>query len=176
MSTDKLKILMRAFIDSQFGYCPLIWMFHSRKLNTKINRLHERAFKIVYKDKSLTYDELLEKDNSFTCHEKNLQKLAIEMYKVINNLSPTFMRSIFPESNNPYNLRNNNPFHTSNVHSVYKGTETVSFRGPKTWALVPDEIKNCRSLPEFKKRIKKWKPVGCTCRICKTYVHEIGFI
>ena len=54
MSTEKLKILMKAFIDSQFGYCPLIWMFHSRKLNTRINRLQERALRIVYKDPSLT--------------------------------------------------------------------------------------------------------------------------
>ena len=42
------------------------------------------------------------------------------------------MKEIFPESNKPYNLRNNNPFfHTSNMHSVDKGIETVSFRGPK---------------------------------------------
>ena len=52
MSIGKLKILMKAFIPSQFGYCPVIWMFHNRKLNAKINRLHERALKIVYKDHS----------------------------------------------------------------------------------------------------------------------------
>ena len=80
MSTGKLKILMKAFIDSQFGYCPIIWMFHNRKLNANINRLHEGPLKIVYKDHSLTYDELLVKDNLFTRHEKNLQKLATEMY------------------------------------------------------------------------------------------------
>ena len=54
MSTGKLKILMKAFVDNQFEYCPIIWMFHNRKLNAKINRLHERALKIVYKDHSLT--------------------------------------------------------------------------------------------------------------------------
>ena len=151
-------------------------MFHNRKLNAKINRLHERALKIVYKDHSLTYDELLVKDNSFTRNEKNLQKLATGMYKINNNLSPSFMKSIFPESKNPYNLRTNNPFQTYNVHSVYKGTETISFRGPKTWAIVPDEIKNCSSLTEFKQKINQWKPVGCTCVICRTYVHELGFI
>ena len=66
-STGKLKILMKAFIDYQFGYCSIIWMFHNRKLSAKINRLHERALQIVYKDHSLTY-ELLVKDNSFTRH------------------------------------------------------------------------------------------------------------
>ena len=43
MNNCKLRIVMKAFILSQFGYCPLIWMFHSRALNNRINRLHERA-------------------------------------------------------------------------------------------------------------------------------------
>ena len=55
---------MKAFVESQFGYCPLIWMFHSRELNNKINRIHERALRITYKDKSPTFQELLKKDNS----------------------------------------------------------------------------------------------------------------
>ena len=48
MSLDKQKMLLRGFIESQFSYCPLIWMFHSRTLNNKINRLHEKALRIVY--------------------------------------------------------------------------------------------------------------------------------
>ena len=39
---------MKAFFNSQFGYCPLIWMFHSRTLNKRINRIYERALRIVY--------------------------------------------------------------------------------------------------------------------------------
>ena len=50
LGTDKLRVLMRAFVTSQFQYCPLVWMFHSRKMNNKINRLHERALRITYKD------------------------------------------------------------------------------------------------------------------------------
>ena len=176
MSPTKLRLVMKAFIESQFSYCPLIWMFHSRELNNRINRLHERALRLVYKDSILTFEELLQKDNSFTIHHRNLQKLATEMYKTINNLSPILMKSIFPDNTNPYDLRNKNPFKTSNVHTVFNGTETISYRGPKTWALVPHEIKESQSLLEFKMKIKNWKPVGCMCRICKVYIHDLGFI
>ena len=53
LNPDKLRILMKTFIESQFNYCPLIWMFHSRQLNSKINKLHERALRIVYKTHTL---------------------------------------------------------------------------------------------------------------------------
>ena len=176
MGQDKLRVLMKAFIESQFAYCPLVWMFHSRTLNNRINRLHERALRLVYKNSHLTFEELLRKDNSFTIHRRNLQKLAIEIYKVKNNLAPTLIQDIFQIRDIPYNLRSMNPFVSANVNTVYNGTETISFRGPKTWALVPDEIKNATSLSEFKRKIKKWDPKGCTCRLCKTYIQNIGFI
>ena len=62
MSHDKLRIILKAFIESQFGYCPLVWMFYSRSLNNRINRLNERALRLVYKDPNLTFDELLRQD------------------------------------------------------------------------------------------------------------------
>ena len=176
MSTTKLRMILKAFIESQFSYCPLVWMFHSRSLNNRINRLHERALRFVYKDPTLSFEDLLQRDNTFTIHHRNLQKLATEMYKIINNLSPKIMNSIFPYTNNPYNLRNKNPFQTSNVRSVFYGQETIYFRGPKIWILVPAEIKESKSLLEFKNKIKKWKPIGCKCRICKTYVSNLGFL
>ena len=88
LSEHKLKLIMKTFIESQFNYYPLLWMFCSRTLNNKINKLHERALRVVYKSDNLTFQQLLEKDKSFTIHERNLQKLAVEMYKVKNKISP----------------------------------------------------------------------------------------
>ena len=48
MDLEKKKILMNAFFNAQFSYCPLTWMFHSRKLKSKINRMHEKCLRIVY--------------------------------------------------------------------------------------------------------------------------------
>ena len=176
MDPQKLRMIMKAFIESQFQYCPLVWMCYSRTMSNRINKLHERALRLVYKEPNLTFEQLLVKDRSFTIHHRNLQRLAIEMYKVYNNLSPELMHYIFPETTNTYNLRNKNPFAGRNIHSVYHGTETISYRGPKTWLLIPEEIRASGSLKEFKAKIRRWKPVGCTCRICKTFVNNIGFM
>ena len=50
MDLPKRWVIMKSFITSQFGYCPLIWIFHSRALNNKINSIHERALTITYKN------------------------------------------------------------------------------------------------------------------------------
>ena len=85
MSKDKLRSIMKAFITSQFGYCPIVWMFHSRKLNSRIKKIQERALSLVYNDKSSNFQQLLDKDKSVTIHERNLQVLATELYKVQHN-------------------------------------------------------------------------------------------
>ena len=146
-------MIMKAFITSQFSYCPLVWMFHSRKSNNRINRLHERSLRIVYNDYNSTFEELLIKDNSVSIHHRNLQVFATLLYKIINNQSPELLSNIFPVScGNKCNLRSANVFQARNVHTVRYGTETLSFLAPKVWALVPEDIKNAPTVELFKKK------------------------
>ena len=167
---------MKAFVHSQFGYCPLIWMFHNRTLNNKINRIHERALRIVYRDKTSNFTELLQKDNAVTVHQRNLQLLGTDVYKVKMGLAPQLVKEPFPLSTHAYNLRSAYEFKLENVKTVHYGTESLSLLDPKIWELVPLEIKSSHSVEEFKKNIKSWIPENCPCRLCKTYLHHIGFI
>ena len=112
---------------AQFSCCPLIWMFHSRKLNNKINKLHERCLRIVYSDNTSSFEELLETDNSVSVHHRNIQVLATELYKIVNGLSP----EVFPfNENTSYNTRNKRKFHSRSIKSVTFGSET-SHLAPK---------------------------------------------
>ena len=77
MKFNQRKLIMNAFIKSHFSYCPLVWMLHSRKLNNRINKIHERSLRLVYRDYNSSFDELLRIDNSRTIHQTNLQKLMI---------------------------------------------------------------------------------------------------
>ena len=76
---------MKAFITSQFSCCPLLWMFHSRAMNKRINTLHEKAIRLVYTNKpNLSFDDLLKENKSVKINQKNWQILATEIYKVKN--------------------------------------------------------------------------------------------
>ena len=79
MDLPKHWVIMKSFMTSQFGYCPLTWMFHSRALNNKINSIHDRALRIISDSKS-TFEELLNKSNSVPIHHTSLQVLAMEMF------------------------------------------------------------------------------------------------
>ena len=71
--------------------------------------------------------------------------------------------------------RGNGDFVIPRVRTVNRGEETVRYRGPVTWEMVLEDIKASKSLAIFKNKIKKWRPSGCTCRLCKKYVQGLGF-
>ena len=160
---------MEAFITSQFNYCPLIWMFHSRQLSNRINKIQERALRLVYKDNKLTFDDLLKLDNSVTIHQRNLQTLETEIFKVKNSLTPEIMTEVFEIKEPHYNFCSEaSHFKRVNVKSTYYGVQSVRHSGLKIWNIVPQNIGESNSLYEFKSLIKFWKHDTCPCRLCKT--------
>ena len=167
MNLPKRKILRNAFFNSQFSYCPLMWMCHNHIINKKINILHQRCLRIIYCDKQSSFEELLEKDRSISIHERNIQILATEMYKVSKGMPPPQITELFAQRNeHPYILRRKTNFLQPFLNSVRCGTESVSYLGPKILGMVPDTYKNIDNVYKFKKVIKKWKPENCPCRIC----------
>ena len=140
-------------------------MFHNRTLNNRINKLQERALRLVPNENTSSFCELLQKDNSFTIHHRNIQKLALEMYRVKHRIAPKIMSELFNEANVPYNLRQDVSFCSYNVKTVLCGIETLSYLGPKIWNLVPSDIRDCAT----EKKIKKWKleALHCPCSLCK---------
>ena len=143
MSSEKRKLLITSFFDSQFEYCPLSWMFHSRTLNNRINDLNYRALRLIYKENSLTFKELLQKDGSVTIHHRNIQKLGIEMYKIKNKLSPIVMKQIFPDRNyNGPNTRSLKDVEIPHINSVKNG-RVITFYGTKGLGNDPCYDKEC---------------------------------
>ena len=132
-------------------------MFHSIRLNNITTSIHERALGMTYEDNTPTFQELLNKDNFVSIHHKNLQVLAMEI------LSPEILREIFVSKTSSYSLRRNDTFEKRKVHSVYHGTESLLFLGPKIWDLVPGELKQSETLYSFK--LKKKNRTGYSLHV-----------
>ena len=151
-------------------------MCHNRTYNNKINRLHERCLRLIYNDKQSSFEELLIKDNSVSVHHKNLQALAVEMFKVYYKTSPEIMQEVFLlNEQGQYFLRNPTDFVVPAIKTVNHGSESIRFLGPKLLESLPNYLKNKDSVESFKMAMK-WIPQSCRCRLCKTYVQIVGYL
>ena len=130
MNRSKRKAVMKTFVISQFNYCLLVWMLHSRKLNHCVNSIHERALSVTYQDYKPTFLELLQKDNSVTIHQRNLQVHATEIFKTKNDLSPKIMKEVFELKGLSYSSRSKgNYFVHENVKTTYYGNQSIFSTG-----------------------------------------------
>ena len=151
MNISNRSVLMNAFFKSQFSYCPLVWMCHSRANNDKISRLHGSCLRMIYSNKSSLFETLLEKYDSASVHNRNLQILVTEIYKIKNDLSPLIVTELFEQRNEQhYGLRKNPQFTLLPIRTVYHGSESISFLGSKIWNILPNRVKNANSFEAFK--------------------------
>ena len=151
MNILKRRILMNAFFKSQFSYCALVWICHSRANNGKINRLLERCLQISYSNKQSLFERLLEIDGSVSVHNRNLKTLANKIYKIKNDLFRLIVTELFEQRNEQhYDLRKNSQFTIPPTKTVYHGLESISFLGPKIWNVLQERLKNTNSIEAFK--------------------------
>ena len=142
MNISQRKLIANAFIMSQFSYCPLIWMFHSRAMQHRKNRINERTLRLIYPNQhQLTFKELLEKSKTVRIHQRNLQTLEIEICKAKNKISPEVVTSLFEFTNKNYNFRNASILKRKRYFTVHYGGESLVFLAPKIWELVPYSIR-----------------------------------
>ena len=162
LTIEKAKILGNAFIDSQFNYAPLLWMFCRKTLYSKIEKIHHKTLKVIYESYD-TYGNLLLQSNTVSIRQRHLRFLMTEINKNISQLNPEFMWAYFTHKDMPYNLRKGSILGLPKTNSFYYGTNAVHFRGSLIWNNLPAVIKSSDSLFEFKNKIKNIGDIDCGC-------------
>ena len=136
-------------------------MFHSRRTNNKINWLHERALIIIYDDDVSTFDQLLAMDKSFCIHHQNIQRLLIEIYKALHDISGNILKELFMKRESIVSLHSKPELVIPSVNSVLKVKNSVRYFGSVVWNSLPIEIREDYSILSFVTKIKQWKPIAC---------------
>ena len=133
-------------------------IFHRRKLNNCINFIHKRAFGFAYNNYESSFDELIPKDNSLKIHHGNIQKLAVEIFKVKLGIAPALLTTV-----------------AKNVYSVRYGIESASCIGPKIWNSIPRRYKKFKSSSELKAKFKTFFTENCLHKLCRRYLFHVGY-
>ena len=136
LSLEKAKMLGNSFIDSQFNYAALIWMFCRKGLYLKMQKIHHKTLKAIYQSYK-TYEELLELSETVSIHQRHLRFLVSEVYKSTSYLNPKFMCSFFTHKEIPYNLSKGQVLSLPPARSTYYGTNSVDFRRSLIWNNLP---------------------------------------
>ena len=158
LTFDQTKLLINCYFYSNFNYCPLIWTFSNENQLRKIENLQKRALRLLHNDCTSSY-ELLMKKTTISTMEVNRMRylgLAIEIYKTINNLNPSFMKNIFKirEINRPIRKQYKLNLLIQNHNQVSFGEKSLRILGPRIWNSLPFHIKSAENLNQFKKLIK----------------------
>ena len=160
--------MFRSFIMSNFNYCPVVWFFCSITNTRKIERIQYRALKFVYNDYSSDYTTLLSRGNHNTILVHRLRYIAIETYKCINKLNPSFLHDVFKAKVLGYNLRDSNLVIQPVVNTVNHGINSFRYHGAKIWNNLPTDIKSAITINDFKSMLKQWDGQLCSCSLCST--------
>ena len=121
-------------------------MFHSQRSNSKINRIHERALRIVYDDDVSTFDQLLAMDKSFCIHHQNIQRPLIEIHKALYDISGNSLKELFVKREGIRSFRSKSEFMIPSVNSILKGKNSLKCSGSVIWNSLPEKIIPFRQL------------------------------
>ena len=112
LNDSQKRLILNSIVKSQFSYCPLVWMFCSRTSNNMINKVHERALRVLLNDHESDFEKLLHINNDVCNHHRNIQTLLIEIFKIKKGFAPPKMGSSLKGRNNIYKVRNFQEFET----------------------------------------------------------------
>ena len=160
-------------IKSQFNYCPLFWMFCSRKSYNLVNKVQEKALRLTCKDDENNFQTLITENNETFKHRRNLEFLKTEIiYKIKNNHPSPIMHHLFKFRENNFNLRE---LVTHNKETSNYGLETAFQSAVSLNCHL--NIKTQHLEANLQNRIKNWKG-GETCpwRLCKDYLPNKGYL
>ena len=139
LSKEKARLLANAFINCQFLYAPLIWIFASKRSVNEICKIHFMTLQIVHNIHDKSYEELLAVSNDISVHKKHLRILAIEVYKSLMETNPNFIWEFYTRKPIPYDLRTGEKLYLPRVNLTRYGLNSLNL--PLLWTNLPTSIK-----------------------------------
>ena len=131
-----------------------------------MEKVNKRALQMVTNDYDSTYNEPLSKAKVSSLYIERVKCIALETFKSLKALNPSFLHDMFVANTAPYNLRESNKLSLPKVNTQKYGINSLKFQGAKIWNGLPEELKNSNDVNEFKSKLCMWSGPTCACNCC----------
>ena len=158
--------IFHTFVLSNFNFCPLAWHFCTESNTKKMEKLQERGLRFVYNDFFTSYEDLLTKAKLSTLHIRRMRTMAIETFKILNNLAPPVLTNILQKRENRYNFRYSNILQIPSVRTSKFGKNSFRYAAPVLWNSLPEEFRKSSNFNQFRQMILSWNGKECKCVAC----------
>ena len=159
LDMDSRFVIFKSFIMSNFTYCPLAWHFCGKQNNDKMEKVQERALRILYRDYVSSYHELIERAETTTVFLARVKTLVLEVFKCTQALNPPCLNSLFEIKDTCYSFRNSVKLIQPKRRSTKYGLRSISYLGSKVWNDIANDsydINDDMTIADFKRFLKNW--------------------
>ena len=158
--------IYKSFILANFNYCPLVRMFVNKTDFDIIEKVQERALRFIHNDFVSDKRLLLEQSKDISIRLVTMRCLALEVFKCMNGLSPSYIKDLFEINMNSYDLRDNKKLVQPCVKTTLYGLRTIRYYGAHMWNMLPVQYKDCVDVHDFRKLLLTWYGPNCSCSVC----------
>ena len=166
LNTSEREVVYNCFISSVFNFCPLVWHFCNKADYDKVEKINERALRLVYNEHDMSYEELLLTKKKLSMRKIRMLNFATELYKIKNGYSVSNMEIFDKQKHVPYNLRRNKLNVVPAVNTSHYGTQSFRYFSSHLWNQIPDQMKSANTINRFKQLLFSWSGPSCQCKYC----------
>ena len=161
-------VIYNSFIASNFSYCPLAWHFCSASSTNKLEKIQERALRFIHNDYISSLSDLLLSTNTQPLHIRRLKQMACEVFKIVNNMSPSYISDLVKIKSSAYDFREEKKADVPRVNRTRYGFRSFRSEAARVWNSLPNEVRLVESYLQFHRMVHAWDGPGCKCPLCCT--------
>ena len=106
-------------------------------------KAQEQALRFVYEDFISSYEDLLRKTGLPSLHIRRMRTMAIEAFKILNEMCPPILANLVEKRSSSYNFRYSNILQVPTAHTSTFGKRSFRYAAPVLWNSLPDDFRKC---------------------------------
>ena len=131
-----------------------------------MEKIQERALRFIYEDYKSNYEQLLIKSGLVSLRIRRIRCIALETYKILNHLNPSYLHDLVKYKNNCYNFRYKNTVEIPQPRTENYGKKSFRYTAAKLWNSLPENFRTATSFNQFRSLVNNWHEDKCRCASC----------